>query len=77
MRRDAGAGAGTLPSPFRSRLACRRLPVTVQAGLFVASPGYDLATPGLGGGAASHLTNATAVFGHVSLRDQAARGGVQ
>ncbi len=51
--------------------------MTVQAGLFVAFPVYDLATPGLGGGAAGRLTNATAVFGHVSLRDLAARGGVQ
>jgi ABC-type transport system involved in multi-copper enzyme maturation permease subunit len=50
------------------------LPVTAQAGLFVASPSYDFVTSGFGGGAAGHLTNATAVFDHVSLQDKAARG---
>jgi ABC-type transport system involved in multi-copper enzyme maturation permease subunit len=50
------------------------LPVTVRAGVFVASPGYDFATPGLGGGVAGHLTNTTAVFDHVSLLDQAPGG---
>ncbi len=47
------------------------LPVTVQAGLFVASPSYDFVTPGFGGGSAGHLANATAVFDHVSLRGNA------
>jgi ABC-type transport system involved in multi-copper enzyme maturation permease subunit len=50
------------------------LPVTVQAGLFVASPGYDFATPGFGGGSQGHLTNATAVFDHVSLQEKAPSG---
>ena len=50
------------------------LPVTVQAGLFVASPSYVFATSGFGGGFAGHLTQATAVFDHVSLQDKAARG---
>jgi ABC-type transport system involved in multi-copper enzyme maturation permease subunit len=50
------------------------LPVTVQAGLFVASPGYVFVTPGFGGGDAAHLTQATAIFDHVSLQDNAPRG---
>ncbi len=47
------------------------LPVTVQAGLFVASPSYDFVTSGFGGGSAGHLATATAVFDHVSLRGNA------
>jgi ABC-type transport system involved in multi-copper enzyme maturation permease subunit len=50
------------------------LPVTVQAGLFVASPSYVFTTPGFGGGSAGHLANATAVFDHVSLQDKAPGG---
>jgi ABC-type transport system involved in multi-copper enzyme maturation permease subunit len=50
------------------------LPVTVQAGLFVASPSYDFVTPGFAGGSAGHLANATAVFDHVSLQDNAPSG---
>jgi ABC-type transport system involved in multi-copper enzyme maturation permease subunit len=50
------------------------LPVTVQAGLFVASPSYVFTTPGFGGGSAGHLANATAVFDHASLRDKAPSG---
>jgi ABC-type transport system involved in multi-copper enzyme maturation permease subunit len=50
------------------------LPVTVQAGLFVASPGYVFVPPGFGGGFSAHLTRATAVFDHVSLQGQPPRG---
>jgi ABC-type transport system involved in multi-copper enzyme maturation permease subunit len=50
------------------------LPVTVQAGLFVASPSYVFVTPGFLGGFAGHLTNATAVFDHIGLQDKAPRG---
>ena len=60
----AGIGAVTLAG----------LPVTVQAGLFVASPSYVFTTAGFGGGSAGHLTNATAVFDHVSLQDKAPGG---
>ncbi len=44
------------------------LPATVQAGLFVASPDYDLETQTFGGGdkGVGGPTQATAVFGHVS-----------
>ena len=50
------------------------LPPTVQAGLFVASPSDVFVAQGLFGGFAGHLTNATAVFDHVSLQDQAPSG---
>jgi ABC-type transport system involved in multi-copper enzyme maturation permease subunit len=50
------------------------LPVTVQAGLFVASPGEVFVPPGLFAGFADHLTRATAVFDHVSLQGTAPRG---
>ncbi len=50
------------------------LPVTVQAGLFVASPPDVFVPPGFAGGFSAHLTRATAVFGHVSLRGKAPRG---
>ena len=48
------------------------LAATVQTGLFVASPGDVQVQEGLGGGAAQHHTQATAVFDQVSLRGQAA-----
>jgi ABC-type transport system involved in multi-copper enzyme maturation permease subunit len=50
------------------------LPVTVQAGLFVASPSDVFVPPGLMAGFTSHLTRATAVFDHVSLQGKAPRG---
>jgi ABC-type transport system involved in multi-copper enzyme maturation permease subunit len=50
------------------------LPVTVQAGLFVASPPDVFVPPGLMAGFTSHLTRATAVFDHVSLHGKAPRG---
>jgi ABC-type transport system involved in multi-copper enzyme maturation permease subunit len=50
------------------------LPVTVQAGLFVASPADVFVPPGLMAGFTSHLTRATAVFDHVSLQGEAPRG---
>jgi ABC-type transport system involved in multi-copper enzyme maturation permease subunit len=50
------------------------LPATVRAGLFVASPPYVFVPPGLFGGFAAHLTRATAVFDHVSLRGKAPGG---
>src|SRR5262249_37732538 len=50
------------------------LPVTVQAGLFVASPPDVFVPPGLMAGFTSHLTRATAVFDHVSLQGKAPRG---
>jgi hypothetical protein len=48
------------------------LAATVQTGLFVASPGDVQVQQGLGGGAAAHHTQATAVFDQVSLHGQAA-----
>jgi hypothetical protein len=50
------------------------LPVTVQAGLFVASPSYVFVTSGVMAGFAGHLTNATAVFDHVTLQDKVPSG---
>jgi ABC-type transport system involved in multi-copper enzyme maturation permease subunit len=50
------------------------LPVTVQAGLFMASPPDVFVPPGLMAGFTGHLTRATAVFGHVSLQGTAPRG---
>jgi ABC-type transport system involved in multi-copper enzyme maturation permease subunit len=50
------------------------LPVTVQAGLFVASPADVNPSPGFGSGFVAKLTNATAVFDHVSLQGQAPSG---
>jgi ABC-type transport system involved in multi-copper enzyme maturation permease subunit len=50
------------------------LPVTVQAGLFVASPWEVYASPGFGGGFTSRLTQATATFDHASLQGPAPRG---
>jgi ABC-type transport system involved in multi-copper enzyme maturation permease subunit len=49
------------------------LPVTVQAGLFVASPGYVFVPSGFAAGFSAHLTRAT-VFDHVSLRGKVPRG---
>lgn len=43
------------------------LPATVQAGLFVASPGYVEESPGIAGGSQVHTTQATARFEHLSL----------
>jgi ABC-type transport system involved in multi-copper enzyme maturation permease subunit len=51
-----------------------RLPVTVQAGLFVASPQDVHASPGFAGGSTSRLTQATAVFDHVGLQGTAPSG---
>jgi ABC-type transport system involved in multi-copper enzyme maturation permease subunit len=48
------------------------LATTVQTGLFVTSPGDVQVQEGLGGGAALHHTQATAVFDQVSLHGQAA-----
>jgi ABC-type transport system involved in multi-copper enzyme maturation permease subunit len=48
------------------------LPATVQAGLFVTSPGDVQVQEGLGGGAAVHHTQTTAVFDQVGLRGRAA-----
>jgi hypothetical protein len=50
------------------------LPTTVQVGLFVTSPGNVEVTPGIAGGFAGRLTQATAVFDHVSLQGSGARG---
>jgi hypothetical protein len=48
------------------------LSTTVQAGLFVASPGDVEVTPGIAGGSAGRLTQATAAFDHVSLQGSGA-----
>jgi ABC-type transport system involved in multi-copper enzyme maturation permease subunit/regulation of enolase protein 1 (concanavalin A-like superfamily) len=48
------------------------LAATVQTGLFVTSPNDVQVQEGLGGGAAAHHTQATAVFDQVSLHGQAA-----
>jgi ABC-type transport system involved in multi-copper enzyme maturation permease subunit len=47
---------------------------TVQAGLFVASPGDVQVSQGVGGGSQVHFTQAAAVFDQVSLRGQASGG---
>jgi ABC-type transport system involved in multi-copper enzyme maturation permease subunit len=47
------------------------LPSTVQAGLFVTSPGDVQVSHGAGGGSQVHFTQATAVFDQVSLRGKA------
>jgi ABC-type transport system involved in multi-copper enzyme maturation permease subunit len=47
------------------------LPAAAQAGLFVASPADVNMSPGFAAGSAAHLTNATAVFDHVSLQGNA------
>jgi ABC-type transport system involved in multi-copper enzyme maturation permease subunit len=48
------------------------LAATVQTGLFVTSPNDVQVQEGLGGGAAAHHTQATAVFDQVNLHGQAA-----
>jgi ABC-type transport system involved in multi-copper enzyme maturation permease subunit len=48
------------------------LATTVQTGLFVTSPADVQVQQGLGGGAAAHHTQATAVFDQVNLHGQAA-----
>jgi ABC-type transport system involved in multi-copper enzyme maturation permease subunit len=50
------------------------LPVTVQAGLFVASPQAVYVAPGFAGGFTAHLTQATALFDHVGLQGKAPSG---
>jgi ABC-type transport system involved in multi-copper enzyme maturation permease subunit len=50
------------------------LPVTVQVGLFVASPPDVHVPPGFAGGFTGKLTRATAAFDHVSLQGKAPRG---
>jgi ABC-type transport system involved in multi-copper enzyme maturation permease subunit len=47
---------------------------TVLVGLFVASPADVEVTPGIAGGFAGRLTQATAVFDHVSLQGSGAPG---
>ncbi len=50
------------------------LSTAVQAGLFVASPADVEVTEGIAGGTKFRLTQATAVFDHVSLQGSGARG---
>jgi ABC-type transport system involved in multi-copper enzyme maturation permease subunit len=50
------------------------LPATVQAGLFVASPGDVQVRPGVTGGTTVRLTQSTAVFDQVSLQSEGTGG---
>ncbi len=50
------------------------LPVTVQAGFFVASPGDVQVPPGIGAGFTEHLTQASATFDHVRLQRKGLSG---
>src|SRR5260370_23439130 len=50
------------------------LPAAVQVGLFVASPADVQVTPGIAGGRAFHLTQATADFDSVSLQGEGTGG---
>jgi ABC-type transport system involved in multi-copper enzyme maturation permease subunit len=50
------------------------LPTTVQAGLFVASPGDVQVSPGVAGGTTTRLTQATAEFDQVGLQGKGTGG---
>ncbi len=54
-----------------SAIRLPRMPATVQAGLFVASPEYSFVPPGVFSGGGSHLTNVTGAFDHFSLQGDA------